>query len=483
MPPSVPSAIDAFLHRHGLRNSKIVVGVSGGADSIALMQGLLAVRATHGLRLHAAHLNHQLRGRESEHDALQVEQWMREWNVPLAIESHDVASFAKARKISMEEAARMVRYGFLSQVAEREGAQVVAVAHNADDQVETIVMHFLRGAGLAGLRGMPEVASHPLHPPLRLVRPLLAVPRTAIAAYVQSCGITPREDTTNADTRYLRNRLRHELLPLLESYNPNLRAVLRQNARLIGDDYEYVAQRARGAWTRTVLDETADSVAFSIGGWRQLQPSLKRAMVRQAVARLRPELRTLSAVHVEDALHVADAGHSGSRASLPAGLWLFRDFDAIVIAPKLVQPDMPGATAHAVQLKRAGRTPLAHGWHVEAHLMTREHLPADALQGIDPYEAFLDADQAGEHLTVRARAASDYFRPYGLGGHGKPLRRFLIDAKMPVAWRDRAPLVVGADGAVLWVVGWRIADPACIKPDTRHVLHLRFVKSDYPHHE
>ncbi len=483
MPPSVPSAVEAFLRRHGVRNQLIVVAVSGGADSLALLHALLAARPAFGLRLHAAHLNHQLRGRESAQDAEQVEAWMREWGVPLTIESHDVDAFARARKLSVEEAARMVRYGFLAQVAEREGAHAVAVGHNADDQVETIVMHFLRGAGLAGLRGMREIGGHPLHPPLVLLRPLLDVPRAAIDAYIGERGLSPREDTSNADARFLRNRLRHELLPLLEEYNPNVRAVLRQNARIIGDDLDYIAQRAHGAWTRTVLDTEPENVSIALSGWRTLQPSLKRALVRQAVARLRPALRNLNATHIEDALQVADCGHIGSRASLPAGLWLFRDFDAIVIGVQLPPPDMPRAPAHAVHLKRPGVTPLTHGWQVEAHTMTRGRLPDDALQGIDPHEAFLDAERAGEALSVRGRAPADYFRPYGLGGHGKPLRRFMIDAKVPAAWRAHTPLVVGADGAVLWVVGWRIADPVSIQPDTQHVLHLRFMKSDASNHE
>ena len=149
-------------------------------------------------------------------------------------------------EFSLEEAARLVRYGFLEQVAEREGAQVVVVAHHADDQVETILMHFLRGAGLAGLRGMLPSTTYPLKAPVRLLRPLLDVTRAEIEAYCAEQQLTPRVDHTNADTGFLRNRVRHELLPLLEQYNPNMRAVLRQNARVLADDYDYLAQCARG---------------------------------------------------------------------------------------------------------------------------------------------------------------------------------------------------------------------------------------------
>ena len=253
MPDTLSAAVRSFIAHHALRGQLIVVGVSGGADSLALLHALRAFRAEFNIRLHAAHLNHQLRGAESEGDARFVEALAREWEIPITVESHDVEAFARLKKLSVEEAARMVRYGFLEQVAEREGAHAVAVAHNADDQVETILMHFLRGSGLAGMRGMQPTSTYPFHAPLRLVRPLLAVRRIDIEAYCASQRIDPREDASNTDTHFLRNRLRHEVLPLLEQVNPNLRQVLRRNARIIGDDHDYVAQRADGAWKRTLL--------------------------------------------------------------------------------------------------------------------------------------------------------------------------------------------------------------------------------------
>src|SRR5437762_8161945 len=183
MPASLLRAIEKFLRAYDVSQQGVIVGVSGGADSLALLHGLWALREAFGLRLHLAHLNHQLRGDESEADARFVEALAREWGLPATVESHDVAAFAALKRLSTEEAARLVRYGFLEQVAEREGAQAVAVAHHADDQVETIVMHFLRGAGLAGLRGMQPVSGYPFRPPVLLLRPLLEASRLDIDAY------------------------------------------------------------------------------------------------------------------------------------------------------------------------------------------------------------------------------------------------------------------------------------------------------------
>jgi tRNA(Ile)-lysidine synthase len=477
MPNPLPHRLREFLLAHQLHGQMLVVGVSGGADSLALLHALREASLPFALRIHAAHLNHQLRGEESEADARSVEDVARAWDIPLTVESHDVASFAHAKKLSLEEAARMVRYGFLEQVAEREGASAVAVAHHADDQVETILMHFLRGAGLAGLRGMQPLSRYPFRAPLVLLRPLLEVSRLDIDAYCASHGIDGREDSSNSDTQFLRNRLRHELLPLLEQVNPNLRAVLRRNARIMADDYAYIGQRVDGAWQRTLLEESQDGIAFSLAGWHTLQPALKRALIRMAVMRLRPALRNLDAQHVESALLLADRGQVGCRATLPAGLWLFHEFDAIIIGEKLPQPLIPRAPVHVVTLAAPGTiTHLTHGWIVETEIIESAELPADALEGIDPYEAFLDADKSGLALAVRACKTGDEFRPLGLGGHGKLLRRFLIDAKVPAAWRERTPLIVSGD-EVLWVVGWRIAERVKVDEQTRRVLHLRVVRT------
>ena len=477
MADSLLRVLERFLARHAVRDQMVVVGVSGGADSLALLHALLALRASFGLQLHVAHLNHQLRGHESELDARFVEQVARDWDVPATVESHDVAAFAVLKKISTEEAARLVRYGFLEQVAEREGARAVAVGHHADDQVETILMHFIRGAGLAGLRGMAPVSHYPFQPPRRLLRPLLEVTRAQVEAYCAAHQLSPRLDSTNAESQFMRNRVRHELLPLMEQYNPNLREVLRENAHVLSDDHDYLVQRARGAYDRLILDRTPESVAFAWSGWRALQRSLKRALIRLAVLRLRPELRTLDARHVESALQVADHGRVGARATLPDGLWLFRDFDAIVIGEKLDLPDLPRAALHALHVNVPGQLQLDRHWRLDAHTVARADLPADALQGIDPLEAFFDADRLPGALTVRARKTHDRFAPLGMDGRHKPLRRFMIDAKIPEAWRARVPLVIAGD-QVIWIVGWRIADAAKVTDLTRRALHLRFSRVD-----
>ena len=197
--------------------------------------------------------------------------------------------------------------------------------------------------------------------------------------------------------------------------------------------------------------------------------------IRLAVTQLRPEMRKLDARHVEEAMHIADRARVGARAALPDGLWLFRDVDAIVIAESLAPPELPEAPEGSRSLAVPGQVRLHKGWLLKADILPREQLPADAFAGIDPLEAFFDAERLPGDLTLRAREPGDQFAPLGMNGHHKLLRRFMLDAKVPEAWRAQTPLVVAGD-EVIWVAGWRIAEAVKVREQTRQVLHLHFVR-------
>ncbi len=286
---------------------KVVVGVSGGPDSLALLHLLCALRGELRLDLHVAHLNHRLRAAESEADAEAVARLAREWDVPATIESLDVSAWAREQRLGLEEAARIARYRFLSDVARRLDARLIAVAHHADDQVESVVMHFLRGAGLGGLRGMPyatpeflflssrggekpSAAAAGEEPRRLIVRPLLDVTRAQIEAYCAAHSLTPRRDRSNEDTTLFRNRLRHEVIPYLETQNPGLRRVLLHTSRALADDYEIVQGEIRKATARVVREEDGFLV-FALSPWRALAVALRRGTLRAAVERLRRDLR------------------------------------------------------------------------------------------------------------------------------------------------------------------------------------------------
>jgi len=452
---------------------RVVVGVSGGPDSLCLLHLLHGLREELGITLHVAHLHHALRGEEADEDARFVERVATSWGLPSTVEKRDVPAYAEREKLAIEQAARQVRYTFLAEVAKRVGASSVAVGHNADDQVETVIMHWLRGAGTAGLRGMRPLQRWPLPGiDLRLARPLLEIPREEIEAYCQEHRLRPRFDRSNLDTTYYRNRIRHELLPLLEEYNPNIREVIRRAALIIADDHHYLASQGQRAWEK-VVSEMEGALVFDLKAWGQLHPSLQRQLLRRAIRNLRSDLRNIDWVHIEEARRALGEKPAGTEVTLPRGLSLFRSYDTFVIGDMIPLPAMP-LIEEEMKIAVPGRTPLPD-WHLITEVLAGEQRKVEALDNQDPWQGYLDLDQVGQDLILRGRKPGDRFQPLGMGGRSKPLREFMIDAKIPYHIRDMLPLVVSPQN-IVWVAGYRIDERARVTERTERVLKIWFQK-------
>lgn len=473
------------------RGDAVVVGVSGGPDSLCLLHVLCRLREAYGLTLHVAHLNHELRGTEAEADAQFVARLAAEWGLPVTVESVDVAAFAHERKLALEEAARQARYTFLSRVARQVGAHKIAVAHHADDQVETVLMHWLRGAGLSGLRGMQPVTSlselrladvqrDATHSDdLLLIRPLLDVPRSEIEAYCTAHGLQPRFDRSNLDTTYYRNRLRHELLPLLETYNPRIRKVILRSASLAAADYACLREQTEAAWGHVVRAESERSIAFDLRRWRALPLAMQRSTVREAIQRLRRSLRNIDWVHVDNALQVLREGSTGMAATLPSGLVARLGYDEFIVAEvgsEATTPDLPLLRQGELALRIPGLTPLPESdWRVTARIVALCDVEDETLRPATRWQAYLDYDLTGKKLRLRTRRSGDRFWPLGLGDGPTTVNGFMTNAKVPRAWRAALPLLVSPT-QVLWIPGWRIDERAKVTEETSRVLVLTFEK-------
>jgi len=461
----------------------VVVGVSGGADSVALLHILRQLADELDLSLHAAHLNHQIRGAEADDDAAFVADVAQRWDVPVIVESVDVPALAKSRKLAIEEAARQARYAFLLRVARQVGAHSVAVAHHADDQVETVLMHLLRGAGLAGLRGILPVSDltrlrvgdseHRAGPAVRLVRPLLEVTKDEILAYCQDNDLPFRFDRSNLDQTYFRNRIRYDLLPVLETYNPNIREVFRRTAVVAADDYAFLAGQLREAWHRVLLDAGDDWLAFDLLAWRELPKSLQRGVIREAVRRLRQTLRNINWVHIENALEVLSTKETGASATLPRGLAATICYDRFYIAEASWSPppDAPQLGGEPVEVPVPGRIVLPDGrWAVETEIL--DAVPDRAARNANPWQAWLDMDVAGQDLTLRPRQPGEKFAPLGMGGRMKQVSELMTNAKIPREWRPNWPLLCNPSH-VLWVAGLHVDERAALTAETQRVLWVR----------
>jgi tRNA(Ile)-lysidine synthase len=470
----------------------VVVGVSGGPDSLCLLHALCQLKQEYRLALHVAHLHHGLRGADADADAGFVQVLAADWGLPCTLERADVHSLAREQHLSIEEAARRARYTFLWEVAETVGAGIIAVGHNADDQSETVLMHWLRGSGLAGLRGMlprTSLSDYRLLGILEspgptssvwLVRPLLEVTRDEIEAYCQFNALAPRFDQSNLDTTYFRNWLRREVFPLLAQHNPNVKEVIRRSALVLADDYALLRSVLEETWPQVVVEQAAGRIVFDLKAWRHLPTSLKRSTLREAIHCLRRSLRNINFLHVENAHLVARDGTTGEQATLPQGLVLTVGYDRLTISEAgdaEPQPNWPllSPKCAPVAVTIPGTTPLREsGWSLVAEVVSRADLPAGWESNAEPWRAFLDTQAVGRSLWLRTRQPGDRFQPLGLGGHSVKLADFLTNEKVPLGVRDLLPLLDGKSG-IAWVCGHRLDDRARVRDGTREVLILRFV--------
>ncbi len=477
-----------FIHRERLVSpgDTVLLGVSGGADSLCLMHLLHACQAELGITLHVAHLNHLIRGADAEADAQFVADFAAQLGIPCTVQSRDVRAVARERQLGIEEAARRVRYAFLFETAREIKAARIAVGHNADDQSETILMHWLRGAGLAGLRGMlpatPLADLRLLSPSTSgkerwLIRPLLQTPRADIERYCRAHDLQPRCDRSNLDTTFYRNKLRHELLPHLEkAYKPNLRVILRRSAQVIRDDYDLLCTLRDDAWDKTA--QVSDRVVvFDRAVWQTWHVSLQRAMIRRAVQHLRRNLRDVNFEHVDAAVRVAHRGAVGAQATLPRRVVLTVGYTRLFIAEAglVPPPDFPALTVERLALTIPGVTLLPPSGRVEVNIVPVDRLPPDWEQNVDPWRAFLDAGVVGRSAFLRRRRAGDRFCPLGMGGRQKLVSELLVNARLTAWWRDLVPLLIGQDGEIIWVCGWRVDERAKITEHTSHVAIIHFM--------
>ncbi|HQV71280.1 MAG TPA: tRNA lysidine(34) synthetase TilS [Thermoflexales bacterium] len=298
----------------------VIVAVSGGPDSMCLCDAILELADELRLRPVIAHLNHGLRGDEAAADADYVRTFAAQRATPCAIAHTDVQARATERKQSLELAARQARYEFLAQVAREHGAAHIALAHQADDQAETILLRLIRGTGMAGLRGMSAISPHPNDPALALVRPLLGLTRAQIEAYCAARGLAPRTDSSNASTHHQRNRIRHELLPLLETFNPGIRRVLLHLADGATSDLEIVSQATQGAYANALISANETEIVLDRAAWRGLSVGLQRETLRAAVRQLKGDVTNLKFAAIEEARAVLNSNANIGEIALMASV-------------------------------------------------------------------------------------------------------------------------------------------------------------------
>ena len=454
--------VGEFIMAHDLLNpgDRVVIGVSGGADSLCLLDSLYHL----GYPLICAHLDHGLR-QESSDEAAYVKSIAQSYNLPFEMEKQDIALKAGSG-VSLEEAARLVRYSFLARVAKKNDGHVIATGHTADDQVETVLMHLLRGTGPSGLRGMlPDTpldswVGIPDAKEIRLIRPLLTLNHDQTEDHCRAINLEPVIDPSNMDHIYFRNRIRHELLPLLETYNPGIRQILLRLARIMTAEVDLLAEMVANAWESVFESQGESALLLRVESLERRPLALQRALLRSAIKKLLPTARDVSFDTIERGLQfVSDPMRPASRP-LIAGLMLRTLGDDILLYhtdSPVIFDRLPQLIKDAqVELPIPGKVELAGGWKLTA---LSESIALGSYQTyLNAQEgdfAAIDRSLISEPLNVRTRMPGDRIQPLGLNGTTK-VSDIMINNRIPDLARARWPMVVSGD-EVVWVTGIRMS--------------------------
>lgn len=435
----------------------IVVAVSGGADSVALLD-ILSRLDDLNLNLVVAHLNHCLRGADSDGDQEFVAALAARYGLPFAVERVDVAAAAGRKRLSLEDAGRRARYRFFDETAQARGATSIALAHHLDDQAETVLIRLLRGAGAAGLSGMAP-ARHVLK------RPLLLLTRDELERYLKLRGLPHRNDASNADTAFLRNSIRHELIPLLRRYNPKVSHRLAATAEILARDEELLEQLTETAYRRLATDEPG-KVTVAAELLMKEPRGLRLRLYRRCLLTLRGDLRHIAQVHLEAADRLLLSERPNARAKLPGDCFVTRCYGSLSFqtAPRGAAPEWELAVSGEGEYRLPdGRT-----------LQVLQSEPPRLLDPGSPLVAYLAPEAAPFPWLLRGFRPGDRFVPLGMEGTQK-IKDLFINNKVPPADRSRIPLLVSG-GEIVWVAGIRLGDRARVKPAVGAVLRVEILE-------
>lgn len=465
---------DSIIAQHLFQQGEtVVVAVSGGADSICLLSILAKIRDELGINIHVAHLDHKLRGKASRADARFVANFAAKLTIPATIEQKDVTGYKEEHHCSLEEAARNVRYSFLADVVDRIKGSCVAVGHTRNDHIETILLHIIRGSGTTGLRGLQSESSlifDEIKQPLTIVRPLLSITREETVAYCRQHNIQPQHDISNDDLSFRRNSIRHELLPQLRNYNAGIEDALIRLSSLATDDLAYIEDQARNVWNLAVHVK-GNAVYFDKKACKNLHISIQRQILRMGLTRLTGSTRDFDAGHIESMANFITKP-TGKTLPLPHGLTLSSLYDTLVLATAEIShcplPLLKGQTA----IPLPGEIEV-DGWHITAKITRQTRNTTRITQdSASEFTAMFDLNALGTDLMLRNRQPGDRFQPLGMN-RTKKLQDFMVDARIPQAWRNRVPILCTKDH-IAWIVGWQIDDRVKVLKNSGAIAQITF---------
>lgn len=436
-----------------------IAAVSGGPDSMALLHILVRMTQVRPFRLIAAHVNHRFRGAESDAEARLVAQTAKKWGVPVVTAEIDVPHFIEETGMNAQAAARLKRYEFLMQTAENEQAERIMFGHHADDQAETVLMRVLRGTGIGGLAGIPYRRRENK---VELIRPFIRITKEELLSYCKANDIPYALDSSNWSRQYFRNVVRLDLIPMLEEHNPKLKESLHRLAEMAAADDEYLnaeAERLLG----DIATRSGEGFRLNRRRFLRLHVALQRRLIKLILRCCANRWHTLDFRQIEAILQALKDGQGTVMRFDIGGGWTFlREYDEVYIGPHVQEP-----SAYCCQI---AEFPCTMMLGQSGRMLRMQRTQSASAKPADRWEALFDEDALKMPLTIRTRQPADRMEPLGLNGT-KKVQDMFVDAKIPRTQRDSWPLLVDAEGNIIWIPGVHRARAALVHDHTRRIVH------------
>jgi tRNA(Ile)-lysidine synthase len=457
------------------KDDSVLVGVSGGPDSIALIHAFVELSKTWPMRVGVAHLNHGLRGTESDDDAEFVISLANSLHLPCHVENINLSRKYSTTRSSLEEAGREARYKFFNEMAVREGFDKIAVGHNRDDNAELILINLIRGSGMSGLKGIPPVRG-------KIIRPLICASRELILSYLNHYQLNYRIDSSNSDERFIRNKIRHHLIPLLKlQYNPKISDALNRLGEILSTEEEWLSQVIDQAMEQCVQSKSIHNIILSIDKLQTFHIAAQKRVIRSAVRHVKGDLRRISYSHVDAVTDLLKSNAQNLSLDLPENIRIFKQNGQLRLSK---EKKSLRAIGHSEKVNIS----LCFEYTISAlDILCKPLIIKEAELGLkfDKLNigtvrdlnkasrdmAYFDWDCLNFPLKVRNYRAGDFFIPLGMTGR-QSLKKFFVNNKINKLKRSRIPMIISED-KIVWVVGERISDPYKVTPETKTVLCVK----------
>ncbi len=441
----------------------VVIGVSGGPDSICLLHLLWRIRDEYSLKLYGVHLNHQFRGEEARKDALYVKDFCKELNIESFIFSENIDFYAKNKGITFEEAGREWRYKLFDEIAERTGSSKIAVAQNLNDQAETVLMRLMRGSGIEGLSAIDYMRDD------KIIRPILNISREEIEKYCEENGLNPRIDKTNFESIYTRNKIRLELIPYMqENFNPNIIETLARNSDIFREDSDYLNKKAYEIFVN-ISKIKENVVSIDINKFKENHIAIKRRIIRGAIKKIKGDLKNIALTNIDDIIDLANNSNVGAKLNISGDIIIKLGYNNIDIKNKILEHNkIIGDYIYHIELDRKIYLKEIDST-LEVSIISRKDIDYN---NKDKNTIYVDAHKVKGKLYIRNRRRGDRFSPLGMKG-SKKVKDYFINLKVPKELRSAVPILCD-DSNIIWLIGYRMSELYKIDGNTSRTYKITY---------